>query len=625
MAVITRFAPSPTGHLHIGGVRTALFCWALARQTERGGGAGAGRFLLRIEDTDQARSSEAAARGLLEDLAWLGLEWDEGPEFAVASDGAGMGGPGMGGAGRRVIGGDDRGVGPFYQAQRLDHYARFTERLIEQDLAYPAFETAEELGRVREAAQQRKENFRYRRTDDYDRDAALARMAGGEPCIIRFRSPPEAITVADLVLGDVTIAAEEQDDFVIRKADGYPTYHFAVVVDDELMEVTHILRGQEHLINTPRHVALQRALGFRTPQYAHLPLIFNPDGSKMSKRDKDKAVRARCKELGIDSYESLQGWLERAAAPGDLGLWYAEQVMVGADLSLDRLNEKFKRAYVALHSLIGPAVFDAWLKDKSRQLPSDVTRELAGALGVELPEIDVEDFRRSGYLPSVVLNYLALLGWNPGEKDAEGRDVERFDLDYLVEKFGLERIGKSASKFDRDKLLSFNADDIQKMSDEAFLEAWRPWLARYAPDLLGRFDEARLALYVAAIRPRCRTLAEAASPSGPGGFVLAADDAIAYDEKAADKFLRKGDPSGLSLLPELRDVLAAVEPFEPEAIEAAISAWCESKGVGTGKAAQPLRVALTGSSASPGLGQTVALVGREGAVRRIERVMAVLR
>src|SRR5690606_27829294 len=140
-----------------------------------------------------------------------------------------------------------------------------------------------------------------------------------------------------------------------------------------------------------------------------------------------------------------------------------------------------------------------------------------------------------------------------------GRDVERFDLDYLVDKFGVERIGKSASKFDRDKLLAFNADDIQnRMTDEQFLEAWRPWLARYQPDLLDRFDDARLALYIAAVRPRCRTLAEAASPTGPGGFVLVADDAIEYDEKAVEKVLRKGDPSGLSLLPELRDVLAAV-------------------------------------------------------------------
>ncbi len=583
--VITRFAPSPTGHLHIGGVRTALFCWALARQA--GGGSGAaesegvgGRFLLRIEDTDQARSSDAATRGILEDLAWLGLIWDEGPEFALAG---------------RTIGGDPRGAGPFFQAQRLEIYRQYLDDLVERDQAYPAFETGEQLGALRDAAQQRKEAFKYRRADDYDREAALARMRAGEPCVIRFRSPPEAITVADRVLGDVTIAAEEQDDFVIRKADGYPTYHFAVVVDDELMGVTHILRGQEHLINTPRHVALQRALGFRMPEYAHLPLIFNPDGSKMSKRDKDKAVRAKCRELGINSL---------------------------ADATLPRVEGAGGQAAVAG---LGEEEFAAWLKDKARQLPADATLALAAALGVELPEIDVEDFRRSGYLPAAILNYLALLGWNPGEKDAEGRDVERFDLEELAAKFGFDRVGKGPSKFDRDKLLSFNAHEIQnRMTDEQFLEAWRPWLARYAPDLLAHFGDGRLALYIAAIRPRCRTLAEAASPAGPGGFALVADDAIEYDEKAVDKFLRKGapPPSGLSVLPELRDVLASVEPFAPEAIEAAIKHWADSKGLGMGKAAQPLRVALTGSSASPGLGQTAALVGREGAVARIDRALA---
>ncbi|MFG0283984.1 MAG: glutamate--tRNA ligase [Phycisphaerales bacterium JB039] len=575
-AVITRFAPSPTGHLHIGGVRTALFCWAMARQAGDGG-----RFLLRIEDTDQARSSEAATRGILEDLAWLGLAWDEGPEFV---------------SGGRPVGGDPRGVGPFFQAQRVALYQRYIDELIEKDLAYPAFETGEELAELREAAQVRKETFKYRRLDGYDRKAALARVAAGEACVIRFRSPGEAITVADQVLGDVTIGAEEQDDFVIRKADGFPTYHFAVVVDDELMGVTHILRGQEHLINTPRHVALQRALGFRTPQYAHLPLIFNPDGSKMSKRDKDKAVRGAWREATKGrSDEATKGVVDRVE-----GI-VAEGTGGGA---------------------LSAGEFEAWEKDKSRQLPADVTRALAGALGVELPEIDVEDFRRSGYVPSVILNYLALLGWNPGEKDAEGRNIERFDMDYLVEKFGVERIGKSASKFDREKLLAFNADEIQnRMTDDQFLEALRPWLARYAPDLLERFDPPRLAMYIEAIRPRCRTLADAASADGPGGFVLKADDAIEFDEKAVDKFLRKGEPSGLSLLGELREVIAQVDPFEPEAIEAQIKTWCEGKSLGMGKAAQPLRVAMTGSSASPGLGQTVALVGRAGAVARIERAM----
>ncbi|HEY5658619.1 MAG TPA: glutamate--tRNA ligase family protein, partial [Myxococcota bacterium] len=247
--VVTRFAPSPTGHLHIGGARTALFNWALA---QRGG-----RFLLRIEDTDRARSSEQAVRGILEDLAWLGARWDEGPEWVDASDGT-------------AIGGDPRGVGPFFQAERRALYDQQIERLLEIDRAYPAFESEEELEAQRSAAQAEKRGFRYRRAPGWDRAAALQRMRG-EDHVVRFRMPEEPVRFVDEVLGEVEFGPEHFDDFVIRKRDGFPTYHFAVVVDDEAMGVTHVLRGQEHLNNTPRHVALQNALGFRVPTYAHMP------------------------------------------------------------------------------------------------------------------------------------------------------------------------------------------------------------------------------------------------------------------------------------------------------------------------------------------------------------------
>ncbi len=285
--VVTRFAPSPTGHLHVGGARTALFCWALARKLE-------GSFILRIEDTDQARSSEDATAGILESMAWLGLEWDEGPGL---EEGSGVEGRGSG----ETVGGDPRGVGPFFQAQRLEKYNEALERLIEDDKAYPAFETPAELDAARAAAVGRKETYRYDRAAiKLPRDERMARMAAGDEHVVRFRMPDEAIVVHDEVLGHVKLEADQLDDFVLRKRDGFPTYHLACVVDDEAMGVTHVLRGQEHLINTPRHVALQRALGYRTPIYAHLPLIFNPDGSKMSKRDKDKAAKAALKDAGLD-------------------------------------------------------------------------------------------------------------------------------------------------------------------------------------------------------------------------------------------------------------------------------------------------------------------------------------
>ena len=385
---ITRFAPSPTGHLHIGGARTALFCAAYAHSRS-------GRFALRIEDTDQKRSSEAAAAGILDDLAWLGICWDDGPEA-------------------NSCGGDDRNVGPFYQSQRREIYDRYFTKLIEMGLAYPAFDTPEELAEMRKAAETQKKTFIYRQQADYDHAQAME-LAKTEGHVLRFKMPAEPVVVHDEILGEVTFPYEELDDLVIRKRDGFPTYHFAVVVDDETMAVTHVVRGQEHLNNTPRHVALIKALGFDVPKFAHLPLIFNPDGSKMSKRDKDKAVRAAVKAAGE---------------------------VTASDAGVDERD------------------FAKWQKDKSVQLPQDKLVPLAAKLGVELPEIDVEDFRRSGYLPAAIVNYIALLGWNPGERDDEGNEVERFDRAYLDSKFAFDRVGKKASKFDRDKLRAFNFDLI---------------------------------------------------------------------------------------------------------------------------------------------------------------------
>lgn len=555
--VVTRFAPSPTGHLHIGGVRTALFCWAFARRH-------GGRFVLRIEDTDQKRSSDDAAAGILEDLAWLGIGWDDGPAHSG-------------------FGGDQRGVGPFYQAERLEIYRHYLDQLLETGRAYPAFESGEELDALRAAAQERKESFRYSRRADYDHEEAVRRMRAGEPCVIRFRMPDSPVDVTDAVLGQIQFDERHTDDFVIRKADGFPTYHFAVVVDDELMGVTHVLRGQEHLNNTPRHVALQQALrrddgsAFRVPVYAHMPLIFNADGSKMSKRDKDKAVRR--------------------SLPKDR----------------DATNALLHAAGVSEEEAAG------WLKDKTRQLPPDVLRQLGSKLGVELPEIDLEDFRRTGYPREVLCNYLALLGWNPGLKNEDGSDLERFDAAFLSEHFSLERIGKSNAKFDRDKLAAFSQDTIAAMSPEDFYARLAEWCRRYDPELLRSLGD-RFEMAARAIQPRVKTLSQCREPIG---FALIADDAVAFDEKAVAKGLLKGEPSGLAILGAFVPTLERVSPFEPDRIEAAVREFCESNQMGMGKIAQPIRVAITGSMVSPGLGETLALVGREGALERIDRCLRV--
>ncbi|MCZ6612649.1 MAG: glutamate--tRNA ligase, partial [Planctomycetota bacterium] len=245
--VRTRFAPSPSGPLHVGGARTALFCWAYAK-------AHGGKFILRIEDTDRKRSSDAACRALMQDLHWLGIEWDEGPPH----DGCG--------------GGE---YGPYFASQRLDLYHRYIDILLEQGKAYRAFEGHEQLEAARATARAQKRVYRYDRAAlKLDQATIQTYLDKGRPYVVRFKLPnDEPIVVRDEVRGEVTVDPKEMDDFVILKADGYPTYHFAVVIDDELMNITHVIRGQEHLNNTAKHVLLQDALGFRRPVFAHLSLI----------------------------------------------------------------------------------------------------------------------------------------------------------------------------------------------------------------------------------------------------------------------------------------------------------------------------------------------------------------
>lgn len=297
--VRTRFAPSPTGYLHIGGARTALFNYLLAKRL-------GGKFVLRIEDTDQTRNIEAADQKLLEDLRWLGLHWDEGPE---------VGGP----------------HGPYYQSQRRHLYDEHARRLLDAGQAYYAMETREELDAMRKAAQQRGEKgFRYPRPARFpsESEAQAARDAGRE-VVVRFKMPERDFVVPDQILGDVAIGAAELSDFVIVKSDGWPTYNYAVVVDDASMQITHVLRGQEHLMNTPGQIALYEAFGYTPPAFAHLPIIFNMSGTKMSKREKDKVVRDAAKTAqlddarlmtlaGVDDAALVQAWRQgETQLPGE--------------------------------------------------------------------------------------------------------------------------------------------------------------------------------------------------------------------------------------------------------------------------------------------------------------------
>jgi glutamyl/glutaminyl-tRNA synthetase len=568
LSVITRFAPSPSGHLHVGGARTALFNWAYARRF-------GGTFILRIEDTDQKRSSDASSMAFLDDLAWLGIDWDEGPEYETSKrQNVKTSKSSSVDAEARSFGGGENG--PYFQAQRLEIYERYMEQLVESGKAYRAFETPEELDAKRDEARRLGKPYRYDRAALQLDEATVKRyLDEGRPYVVRFKVPEnETITVHDEVLGDVVKESSEYDDFVIRKADGYPTYHFAVVVDDELMGVTHVIRAQEHLNNTHRHQMLQDALGFRRPKYAHISVITNPNGSKMSKRDKDKALRAAVRATGLNE-PPTHG--DRLAVREDEWAW--------------------------------------WMEDPDRQLDADAANALAEVLGIHLPEINVDDFRRSGYLPDVMVNYLALLGWNPGG------DREKFDRDFLIQHFDFDRVIKSSAKFDREKLLAFNLDAIQQMDADEFASHLRLHAEQHHPEFIERLGEDRFELFARANQSRSKTLDD---PFRSDRFFIIADEHVTYEEsKPVRKALAGGEPNGYAHLEALLPRLRELSEWTIDEIEAEVKQYADDYAEGKlGKVAQPLRIAVTGGTISPAIFDTLAILGRDSTIRRIERCLA---
>ncbi len=573
--VVTRFAPSPTGHLHIGGARSALFCWAFAKKS-------GGRFMLRIEDTDAARSSEESARGIIEDLHWLGIVNDLGP--FIKPDG--------------TIGQHDwepasgrPPVGQYFQARRVPIYNTYLEQLVKSGRAYPAFESNEEIEAQRKTAVAAKQTYRYPRPAELEfgkfnaaLEARWKRAQAGERHVLRFMAPNEEIVVHDQVLGDVKHAPGEMDDFVIRKADGFPTYHFAVVVDDETMGVTHVMRAQEHLNNTPRHVALQMALGFRIPYYAHMPLIFNMDGSKMSKRDKAKVARKTAKDAIAK---------DKSITPATLA-------------AATRLDEK--------------AIAQFLSADNDN---IDTAAALATHFKVTLPEVEVWDFRQNGYLPEAITNFVALLGWNPGLKTADGKDLEKFDMKFLADHFGIDRIGRTNAKFDRAKLLAFNADAINALPDQEFAARWRTWCEEFEPEFVKAVGAvpARWLLLARAVKPRTKTFRDGLRASA---FLLRDDSASDFDKAAADKNLLANAQHGLGLLKVARDRLETLADAEwtPELLHSLIEQVGQQAGTGLGPVSQAIRVALAGAAVSPPLGETLAVLGKRSAITRIDRCLA---
>ncbi|HEU0224007.1 MAG TPA: glutamate--tRNA ligase [Steroidobacteraceae bacterium] len=460
MTVRTRFAPSPTGLLHIGGVRTALFCWLYARKH-------GGTFILRVEDTDRERSTPEAVQVILDGMDWLGLHADE---------------------------------GPFYQTQRYPRYREVIQQWLAQGKAYHCYCSKEELEAMRNAQLARKEKPRY---DGRCRERT-APVPGITP-VVRFRNPLDgAVVVDDAVHGKVAFQNAELDDLIIERSDGNPTYNFCVVVDDYDMQVTHVIRGDDHLNNTPRQMNMLRAMGVEPPVYAHLPMILGPDGTKLSKRH--------------------------------------------------------------------------------------------GAVSVLY-------YREEGYLPEALLNYLARLGWSHG-------DQEIFTLEEMTALFDIKDVNKSASAINPDKLAWINQQHLMKLPPSRIAQELRWQLERLGVDVS---KGPALEPIIEAQRERSKTLKEMAAASR---FFFAAPEA--YDEKAARKNL---NAETKPLLEQARRTLSELAEWTAPAIHAAIQALAETTGAGLGKIAQPLRVAVSGGGVSPPIDQTLAILGREATLARVDRAI----
>lgn len=460
MSVTTRFAPSPTGYLHIGGVRTALYCWLYAKNKQ-------GKFILRIEDTDRERSTQESVDAILQGMAWLGLTADE---------------------------------GPFYQTQRFDRYKEVIEKLLAEGNAYRCYCSRERLDDLRKQQQENKQKPRY---DGCCRE--LTEHPSDESSVIRFKNPQQGeVLINDLILGDVTVSNAELDDLIIARSDGTPTYNLTVVVDDWDMEMTHVIRGNDHLNNTPRQINLLKALGAEIPQYAHIPMILGEDGKRLSKRH--------------------------------------------------------------------------------------------GA-------VSVLQFRELGILPEALLNYLVRLGWSHGDK-------EIFSLEEMIELFDLSGVNKAPAAFDKTKLLWVNQHYLKTVPIEELIEELTWHLEQLDID---HQQGPTLEAVIEIQRERAKTLREMAENSRC--FYQTVE---AYDTDAVDKHIKA---ETLPAINALREQLATIDDWSKENISVVIKQTVKQHELKFPQIAQPLRIAMTGNTVSPSIDATLALLGQETALKRLDNLL----
>ncbi len=462
-----RFAPSPTGFLHIGGARTALFNYLYARHNS-------GSFVLRIEDTDRSRSTDEYIEAIIEGMKWLGLDWD---------------------------------AGPFRQTDRFDIYRKYVDRLIQEGRAYYCYCSAEELEERRRLA------LATGKMPKYDgRCRNLKAPVPGEIPAVRFKMPQEGQTIVDdLIRGMVVFDNSQLDDFIIMRSDGTPTYNFTVVVDDVDMRITHIVRGDDHLNNTPKQIHIYKALGYEIPKFAHLPMILGSDKTRLSKRHGATSVMA---------------------------------------------------------------------------------------------------YYEMGYLPDALVNYLVRLGWSYG-------DQEVFSREELIKHFSFEHVGKAAAVFNPEKLLWLNGQYIIHSSSEKLTELVMPFLVKEEIIKEDQFlDKAWLCKAIDTLKERSKTLVELAKSLR---YYIAEE--IEYNEKAKEKFL---NAKSRDLLIELKDSLFSISDLSHQELEKVFKMIVEKHNVKLKDLAQPVRVAITGVTESPGIFEVLEIVGKEKTMRRLEKAIKVI-
>ncbi len=471
--VRVRFAPSPTGYLHVGGLRTALYNFLFARKN-------GGKFILRVEDTDRARYVEGAVENLIKTLRWAGLEYDEGPG----------------------IGGE---FGPYIQSERTDIYKKHVDVLIEKKTAYRCFCALDRLEQMRKDLEKRKLTPKYDRTClQLSKTEIQENMAAGKSFVVRMKVPDETmIQFSDIIRGDVEFSSEQIDDQVLLKSDGYPTYHLANVVDDHLMEISHVIRGEEWLSSTPKHVLLYQFFGWELPKFAHLPLLLNPDRSKLSKRQGDVAV---------------------------------------------------------------------------------------------------EDYQRNGYLPEALVNFIALLGWNPGD------DREIFTLGGLIKEFSLERVGKAGAIFNLEKLNWLNFQHLRSKPDAEVLVMLKYCLDQSLVEHKD-FSDQYLLNVIGAMRERVTFVKDFVEKS-PYFFQQPKE----YDPAVVKKRWNEHSAEHLKVLAGKFSKLGNPQKGD---YEAALKHTVDSLKIGNGDLIHPLRLAASGVGEGPGVYEIVSILGKEETIRRI--------